>query len=297
MVCDTALAFDTLEARSIASAKGQPLDRIAVRDYAKSVEIGAFQSERGVKQGLRFNVVLEVVHPSNAISDDVDAVLSYDTITEAIEAALAAERLNLLETLAERVAARVLRHAEAARVFVRVEKTERGPGSLGVEIVRVRDSKHARNTDVVVRPMVIFLPNIVVESGELLLWLDAIEALDAPTLLCVEPLGAVTSLGLAEPDQRLQLLGIEQAAWILSAKDARCVVAGTRTEIDWAFKNGQMSVWAPSKIVMDAIMQPAGDDPVGLALWIGREFDAMRTVACGEIKDDRLDVVKTPKAL
>lgn len=297
MVQETALAFDTLEARSLASAKGQPLDRIAVRDYTKSVEIGAFQAERGVTQGLRFNVVLEVARHDGAQTDDVDAVLSYDTITEAIEAELAAERLNLLETLAERVAGRILQHNLAVRVFVRVEKTERGPGSLGVEIVRVRDGNGAMAAGVLVRPVVVYLPNSIMGSDDLMGWLNAIEAMGAPTLLCVEPRAGVPSVGVAEPDQRLQLLGIEQAAWELAARDTRCVVVGTRTELDWAFKNGQMSVWAPSRIVMDAVEQPAGDDPVGLALWFGQAFNAQRVVGCGDVQDSRLDVVQSPKAL
>ncbi|WGI20858.1 dihydroneopterin aldolase [Amylibacter sp. IMCC11727] len=297
MTDETALAFDTLEARSIASAIGQPLDRIAVRDYSKSVEIGAFQAERGVTQGLRFNVVLEVARHDGAQTDDVDAVLSYDTITEAIEAELAAERLNLLETLAERVATRILQHKLAERVFVRIEKTERGPGSLGVEIVRVREDAGSVDAGVQVRPVVVFLPDAIVRGDALGAWLDQITAMDAPVVLCVEPNAAVDLTGKAEPDQRLQLLAIEQAAWVLAARDARCVVVGTRTELDWALKNGQMSVWAPSRIAMDAVEQPAGDDAVGLAVWFGAEFNAARVLACGDIKDDRLDVALDPSAL
>ncbi len=297
MTDETALAFDTLEARSIASAIGQPLDRIAVRDYSKSVEIGAFQAERGVTQGLRFNVVLEVARHDGAQTDDVDAVLSYDTITEAIEAELAAERLNLLETLAERVATRILQHKLAERVFVRIEKTERGPGSLGVEIVRVREDAGSVDAGVQVRPVVVFLPDAIVRGDALGAWLDQITAMDAPVVLCVEPNAAVDLTGKAEPDQRLQLLAIEQAAWVLAARDARCVVVATRTELDWALKNGQMSVWAPSRIAMDAVEQPAGDDAVGLAVWFGAEFNAARVLACGDIKDDRLDVALDPSAL
>ena len=297
MVEETALAFDTLEARSIARADGQPRDRIAVRDYAKSVEIGAFQAERGVTQGLQFNVVLEVARHDGAASDDVDAVLSYDTITEAIEAELAAERLNLLETLAERIAERILQHAMAERVYMRIEKTERGPGSLGVEIVRERDGDRRQEAGVEVRPIVFFLSNEVMASDRLKDWLDAVEALQAPAVLCVEAAANPQTTGHSEADQRLALLSIEQAAWVLAAKDARCVVVGTRTELDWALKNGQMSVWAPSRIVMDAVTQPEGSDGVGLAVWFGQEFNAIRVTACGGAKDARLDVVQTPNAL
>ena len=56
MADDLSVAFDTVEARSIATAVAV-CDRIAVRDYVRSVEIGAFQSERDVEQRIRFNVV------------------------------------------------------------------------------------------------------------------------------------------------------------------------------------------------------------------------------------------------
>ena len=135
---ETAIAFEPPHARASATHAGPPLDRISVRDYVRAVEIGAFRSERGVTQRIRFNVVLEVSHHAAAEADDVDQVISYDTITEAIEAELAAERVNLLETLAERVAHRCLADPRAVRVFVRIEKLDRIPGALGVEIVRAR---------------------------------------------------------------------------------------------------------------------------------------------------------------
>ena len=74
-----------------------------MRDHIITVEIGAFQAERGTTQRIRFNVVVEVQPLSGEIEDDVDRILSYDRVTEAIEASLSEERLNLLETLAEPV--------------------------------------------------------------------------------------------------------------------------------------------------------------------------------------------------
>ncbi|MER2510443.1 MAG: dihydroneopterin aldolase, partial [Amaricoccus sp.] len=135
---ETAMAFEMPHVRAAATQTGQLLDRISVRDYTRTVEIGAFRSERGVTQRIRFNVVMEVSHHTAAQDDDVDKVVSYDSITEAIEAEFASERVNLLETLAERVAARCLADPRAVRVFVRIEKLDRIPGALGVEIARAR---------------------------------------------------------------------------------------------------------------------------------------------------------------
>ena len=137
MTRDVRLAFAHPFERSTATA-AQLRDRISVRDLVMEVEIGAFQAERGVLQRVQFNVVVEVAGQGDDLGDDVDRILSYDKVTEAIAAQLTDERINLLETLGERVAERILLEPQARRVFVRIEKLDRGPGNLGVEIVRDR---------------------------------------------------------------------------------------------------------------------------------------------------------------
>ena len=57
---ETAIAFELPHARAAATDGGRPLDRISVRDYTRQVEIGAFRTERGVTQRIRFNVVLDL---------------------------------------------------------------------------------------------------------------------------------------------------------------------------------------------------------------------------------------------
>jgi dihydroneopterin aldolase len=66
-------------------------------------------------------------------------------VTEAIGVRLHAERINLLETLAARVAERILLlEPQAERVFVRIEKLDRGPFALGVEECAERDGMSPR---------------------------------------------------------------------------------------------------------------------------------------------------------
>ena len=114
------VAFGDLLDRSIANNDKEFLDRISVRDYIIKAEIGAFQSERGKKQRLRISVVLEVQLNDNKKYDDVDKIISYDTIIEAINKQLSIERINLLETFSEKIASEVLTDFRAKRVFVRV---------------------------------------------------------------------------------------------------------------------------------------------------------------------------------
>lgn len=282
MTSDIRLAFAHPEARAEASADAGPRDRISLRDHVVEVEIGAFQAERGVRQRLRFNVVVEVrPHPA-PLEDDVDRILSYDRITEAIAAELSAERLNLLETLAERVAERVLHEPQAMRAFVRIEKLDRGPGALGVEIVRNRAAQPLRAVDEsgeeqAVHPLVIYLDNAMIDAPNLSARLDRFQFEGVPVILCVGmPPEAVAETGHRATQRRIDLLAIEQNAWRLAALDPRCVVVASRTEIDWAMKQGQMIVWAPSKLILDSTDSPnaSARDGLALALWLAEHVAA-----------------------
>jgi 7,8-dihydroneopterin aldolase/epimerase/oxygenase len=285
---DIELAFAHPEDRAEASAGAAPRDRISLRDHVVEADIGAFQKERGHKQRLRFNVVVEVRPVTEPLDDDVDRILSYDRITEAIASELAAERLNLLETLAERVAERILSEPAAMRVFIRIEKLDIGPYALGVEIVRSRAERPVQRSGVegleAVHPLVIYLDNALIASPELAARLDALQAEGLPMILTVGLPDLPRPVTGHKPTQRrVDLLAIEQNAWTLAARDARCVVVATRTEIDWAMKRGQTVVWAPSKLVLDAVDGPKGSDPVGLALWLAETMSATALVVHGAV--------------
>ena len=286
MTTDTRLAFAHPSERAVATAGPEPLDRISLRDHIVEVEIGAFQAERGVTQRICFNVVVEVQPLTSPAEDDVDRILSYDRVTEAIAYELAAERLNLLETLAERVADRILLERQAMRVFVRIEKLDRGPGALGVEIVRARDDVPEQRAAAaeVPHPELVYLSNEAIASPHLTGWLDQLEQMGRPLILCVGASDtAAPQVGHKMAQRRIDLLAIEQNAWVLASKDNRCVVVATRTELDWAMKNGQTSVWAPSKIVLDSVDTPSAQprDAVALAAWFAATFDATEMLVIG----------------
>jgi 7,8-dihydroneopterin aldolase/epimerase/oxygenase len=286
MSSEIRLAFAHPSERSAATASAMPLDRISLRDHIVDVEIGAFQAERGVTQRICFNVVVEVQPLTDAIDDDVDRILSYDRVTEAIAYELAAERLNLLETLAERVAERILLEPQAMRVFVRIEKLDRGPGALGVEIVRAKGSGSAarEGPEPLLQPELVYLSNDAIASPHLKGWIDQLEKGERPLIFCVgasDTMAPQTDHRMAQ--RRIDLLAIEQNAWVLASKDDRCVVVATRTELDWAMKNGQSCVWAPSKIVLDAVDGPSAQprDAVALAAWFAATFGAGEMLVIG----------------
>lgn len=279
MPSEIELAFDHPEARSRSMG---PADRISLRDHIVEVEIGAFQPERGTTQRVKFNVVVEVRAPDAPLSDDVDRILSYDTISEAIASELGAQRMDLLETLANNVANRILLHDQAQRCFVRIEKLDRGPGALGVEIVR-----SAAPVEPVIstppRPLIVHLSNDAIRSDHLGAWLDQLEALDAVILTVGLPEGDRPLSSVPAAQRRIDLLAIEQNAWVLAGRDRRCVVVSTRTELDWAMRNGQISVWAPSKLVLDSVdvTPPEPGSSAQLSGWFASQMQAREMIMIG----------------
>jgi dihydroneopterin aldolase len=277
---DISLAFAHPEERSHASLGADPRDRISLRDHIVEVDIGAFQQERGHRQKVMFNIVVEVRPAPVPLDDDVDRILSYDRLTEGIAAELAAERLNLLETLAERLAARILNEPQAMRAFVRIEKLDVGPYKLGVEIVRSRAEVAVQvvgqdGIAAAVHPVVVYLDNAAIAAPDLGKILDAVQARGLPVILAVGlPDMPRAQTGHRPTQRRVDMLAIEQNAWTLAARDPRCVVVSTRTEMDWAVKRGGMIVWAPSKLVLDAVDGPQTLDPIALALWLAEVMAA-----------------------
>jgi dihydroneopterin aldolase len=115
-----------------------PYDRVFVHDLVLAAEIGVYTHEKGVTQRARFSVDIEVTPTGLAIDDQIARVLDYDMIIDTIKDILAEGHINLVETLADEIASRCLAHPRAASVKVKIEKLDKEPGAVGVEIVRRR---------------------------------------------------------------------------------------------------------------------------------------------------------------
>ena len=117
-------------------------DRIFVRGLVLPVAIGVYDEEQGVAQKVSFTIEASVA-PGSPQRDAIAEVPSYDDLVGAVRAVVAAGHINLVETMAERIAERCLADKRIVSVLVRVEKLERGPASVGVEIVRPRTAVSA----------------------------------------------------------------------------------------------------------------------------------------------------------
>ena len=114
------------------------LDRVFVHDLMLDVEIGVYTNEKGVTQRVRFSVDVDVLPAAQSLDDDIGRAFDYDTIIKGIKEIIARGHINLVETLAEEIARRCLDHSRAARVTVKIEKLDKEPEAVGVEIVRTK---------------------------------------------------------------------------------------------------------------------------------------------------------------
>jgi dihydroneopterin aldolase len=114
------------------------LRRVLVRDLVLPARIGVHKHERDGPQRVRINLDLGVREGARAIDDDLANVVNYAEIVDGIRKLIAGSHVNLVETLAERIAGMCLADARVRAVTVRVEKLDvyADVAAVGVEIER-----------------------------------------------------------------------------------------------------------------------------------------------------------------
>jgi len=112
--------------------------RIFVRDLELAALIGVHRHEQDGRQRVRINLDLDVLEGDGPAQDRLSDVVCYAEIVAGVRAIVAAGHINLVETLAERIAQRCLSDARVRSVRVRVEKLDvfADASSVGVEIER-----------------------------------------------------------------------------------------------------------------------------------------------------------------
>jgi dihydroneopterin aldolase len=124
----------------------QPLDKVIVRNLVLDANIGVYSLEYGVTQRVRLSVEIECFPSAKPLEENINNVINYDYVVEGARAIVASGHIQLVETLAERLAAHCLADRRAATVRIYVEKLDRIEGaSLGVEIFRRAKPAHEAN--------------------------------------------------------------------------------------------------------------------------------------------------------
>ena len=121
----------------IAAAKKR-IRHVFVRDLELEANIGVHRHEKGNLQPVRINVDLTVEETEGEVGDKLANVVDYEAVVNGIKSILASGHLNLVETLAERVAGHCLADKRVRVARVRIEKLKviAEAQSVGVEIER-----------------------------------------------------------------------------------------------------------------------------------------------------------------
>ena len=237
------------------------VDHILVRDYVREIDIGAFQSEYGVKQRVSFNVFLEVDKYNFPMHDDVDLILSYDNIIEIIEDEIVEKRVALLETLAEHIALSCLCLESVVNVTVRLEKLDRGIGNLGVQISRAKDqsngSKENMTTlhrgNLVIKTKIpnaglLFISNRMLKPENI----DHFEKFISTSIMTwvICPSEIFTEFSEMSPQNHIEILkmSIAQNAYMLNKNFNNLKLARSKTEVVFLLKEGKNCIWCPSDL-------------------------------------------------
>lgn len=130
----------TVQPLRIADAKRR-IGHVFVRDLEINAHIGVHRHEKNAAQPLRINIDLTVQEGVGPVGDRLSNVVDYGKIVDGIRAIIAEGHVNLVETLAERIAAFALEDMRVLVARVRIEKLKVIPEarSVGVEIERARD--------------------------------------------------------------------------------------------------------------------------------------------------------------
>ncbi|MDA0702718.1 MAG: dihydroneopterin aldolase [Proteobacteria bacterium] len=111
---------------------------VFVCDLELSCLIGVHSHERLLRQRIRINLDLAVEESLEPIGDELANVVSYEDILDRVRTIAGAGHINLVETLAERIAETCLEDARVRTARIRVEKLDvfEDAASVGVEIER-----------------------------------------------------------------------------------------------------------------------------------------------------------------
>lgn len=277
-------------------------DKIFVRDFVLPVQIGAYSFEHGHTQKVRFDVTADVLQVTDH-PEDMRHVFSYDIIMDGIRTIVARGHVQLSEALAEQVATYILENPRVVRVTVRVEKLELGPGGVGVEIERKRQSagrgvasgsggrkgqgavsQPRQERPEVVRRAVVKLGGSTVRAAELESWIAALAGSKLPVVIV--PGGGLFADQVRETQIRMDfsdtaahsmaILAMEQFGQIILDRDERLAPARSLQEMARALDAGKVPVWLPSSLALSAPDIPVSWDITSdsLAAWLAGKLGA-----------------------
>ena len=134
----TANSIKLLVTPKIADAS-QSIRHVFIRDLVLPCSIGIHSYEKSAEQRVRINRDLAVDESGQPIADNIKNVICYEQLADGVADIIGRGHVNLVETLAEAIAAMCLNDRRVLSARVRVEKLDilEHAQSVGVEIERI----------------------------------------------------------------------------------------------------------------------------------------------------------------
>lgn len=115
-------------------------DSIFIEKLSFLASIGVFEWEKQFEQKLELDIELSTDIRPAAANDDLNLTLNYAAISELVINLAQSQHHDLIETLAEKIAARLLQEFNTQQVSLTLRKPSAVPAaaSVGVKITRQR---------------------------------------------------------------------------------------------------------------------------------------------------------------
>ena len=132
---------NTAHVRNIADARNS-IRHVFIRDLVLTCLIGVYKREQKQPQRIRINLDLAVREGAGTQDDKLSEVVCYEDVAAGVRSLVSEGHVNLVETLAERIAEMCLKDDKVRAARVRVEKLDvfEDAVSVGVEIERFNTS-------------------------------------------------------------------------------------------------------------------------------------------------------------
>lgn len=118
------------------------MDSIFLNDLRIETVVGIWDWERKIKQTVSIDLEMGTDIRKAAATDDIEDTLNYKLVAKRVQQFVADSSFQLVETMAEKIAALVLDEFDVPWVKVRVNKPGaiRGARDVGIKIKRSREA-------------------------------------------------------------------------------------------------------------------------------------------------------------
>ena len=97
-------------------------DRIHVEQLEVSTRIGVLKEERGAPQRLTVSISFWPYHEAGDLADKIENAINYSDVVEETKNFVRDQSVNLIETLADRLAMHLLKNFRMQRVTIELRK-------------------------------------------------------------------------------------------------------------------------------------------------------------------------------